>query len=33
MIWFLIGVLVLNAAAPVLAYWLSVKRQEAVWIA
>jgi hypothetical protein len=33
MIWFLIGVLVLNAAAPVLAYQFSVKRQEVVWIA
>jgi hypothetical protein len=33
MIWFLIVVLVLNAAAPVFAYKLSVKRQEAVWIA
>lgn len=31
MIWFLIGVLVLNAAAPYAAYKFSVKRQEDVW--
>ncbi|TWC18162.1 hypothetical protein FBY06_11587 [Pseudomonas sp. SJZ085] len=33
MIWFLIGVLVLNTAAPVLAYKLSMRRKGDVWIA
>jgi len=31
MIWLLIGVLALNAAAPIAAYKFSVKRQEGVW--
>jgi len=31
MIWLLIGVLALNAAAPYVAYKFSVKPQEGVW--
>jgi len=31
MIWFLIGVLALNAAVPYAAYKFSVKPQEGVW--
>lgn len=31
MVWFLIFVLAINAAAPYAAYKFSVKRQEGVW--
>lgn len=31
MIWFLAGVIAINAAVPYAAYKFSVKRQEGVW--